>query len=100
MERSLTEPPLIKELSTEELKKFARNPLTIKIPCHSQCVERCIKMITEASQQVYDKDYRDGYIRAKIKFRHLIPTYRSKQDFKGGESSSQFRWFTLAKIEL
>ena len=31
MERSLTEPPLIKEISTEELNKFARNPLAIKI---------------------------------------------------------------------
>ena len=65
MERSLTEPPLIKEISTEELNKFARNPLTIKIPCHSQGVERCIKMVTEVSQQVYGKDSRDGYIRAK-----------------------------------
>ena len=27
MERSSTEPPLIKEISTEELNKFARNPL-------------------------------------------------------------------------
>ena len=53
MEKSLTEPPLIKKISTEELNEFARNPLTIKISCHSQGVERCIKMVTEASQQVY-----------------------------------------------
>ena len=82
MERSLTEPPLIKEISTEELNKLAKNPLTIKIPCHSQRVERCIKMVTEAFQQVYGKDSRDGYIRAKIKSRHFIPAYRSKHDFK------------------
>ena len=86
MERSLTEPPLIKEILTEELNKFARNPLTIKIPCHFQGVERCIKMVTEASQQVYDKDSRDGYIRAKIKSRHLIPACRSKQDFNIAEA--------------
>ena len=36
MERSLTEPSLIKKISTEELNKFAKNPLTIRIPCHSQ----------------------------------------------------------------
>ena len=65
MERSLTEPPLIKEILTEELNKFGRNPLTIKIPCHSQGVERCIEMVTEASQQVCGKDSRDSYIRAK-----------------------------------
>ena len=86
MERFLTEPPLIKEISTEEHNKFAKNPLTIKIPCHSQGVERCIKMVT-ASQQVYGKDSRDGYIRTKIKSRrHLIPAYRSKQDFKIAEA--------------
>ena len=80
MERSLTKPPLIKEISTEELNKFAKNPLPIRIPCHSQRVERCIKMVTEASQQVYGKDSKDGYIRAKIKSLYLIPAYRSKQD--------------------
>ena len=34
--------------------------------------------------------------RAKLltKFNHKM------QDFKGGESSSQFRWFTIAKIEV
>ena len=38
-------------------------------------------MVKEASQQVYGKDSRNGYIRAKIKSRHLIPAYKSKLDF-------------------
>ena len=79
MERSLTEPPLIKEKLTEELNKFAKNPLTIRIPCHSQGLERCSKMVAEASQQVYGKDSRNGYIRAKIQSRHQTPAHRSKQ---------------------
>ena len=78
MERSLTGPPLIREISIEEPNKFAKNPLTIRIPCHSQRLERCMKMVTEASQQVYGKDFRDGYIRAKIQSRLLIPAYKSK----------------------
>ena len=45
MERSLTEPPLIKEISTEELNKFAKNPLTIKIPCHSQMWSAALKWL-------------------------------------------------------
>ena len=81
MERSLTEPLLIREILTEELNKFAKNPLTIRIPCQFQGVERCIKMVIEVSQQVYGKDSRDGYIRAKIKSFHLISAHRSKQDF-------------------
>ena len=86
IERSLTEPPLSKEISTEKLNKFAKNPIAIRIPCHYQGVERCIKMVTEASQQVYGKDSRDGYARAKIKSRHLIPASRSKQDFNTAEA--------------
>ena len=43
-------------------------------------------MVTEAFQQVCGKDSRNGYIRAKIKSRHLIPAYRSKQDFNIAEA--------------
>ena len=69
MEKSLIEPPLIKKISTEELNKFAKNPPTIRIPCHSQGVESCIKIGTEASQEVYGSDSRNGYIRPKIESR-------------------------------
>ena len=73
-------------MSTEELNKFVKTLLNIRIPCHSQGVERSIKMTTKAFQQVYCKDSRDGYIRAKIKFLHLIPAHRSKQDFNIAEA--------------
>ena len=43
-------------------------------------------MVAEASQQVYGKDSGDGYIRARIKSRHLIPAYKSKQDFNIAEA--------------
>ena len=81
MERSLTEPLLNKEILTEGLNNFPKNPLTIKLPCHSQSVERCIKMVTKASYEVYGKDSKEGYSRAKIKSCHVIPAYRSKKDF-------------------
>ena len=81
MERSLTKPPLIKKIATEKFNKFAKNPRTIRKSCHSQSVERCIKIDTEASLQLHGKDSWDGYIRDKIKSRHLIPAYKSKQDF-------------------
>ena len=44
-ERSLTEPPLIKEISTEVLNKLAKNPLTIRIPCHSQVWSAALKWL-------------------------------------------------------
>ena len=79
MERSLTGPPLVKKIWTEELNKFAKNLLTIRIPCHLQCVERCVGY-RSFSASLW-KDSKNDYIRAKITSRHLIPAYRSKQDF-------------------
>ena len=33
-----------------------------KFPCHTQAVERCVKLVTEASAAVCEKD-RDGWIK-------------------------------------
>ena len=76
-----TESPLLKDFSNEELQKFAENPLVVRVPCLSQAVERCIKLVSEASKQVYGKESRNGYIRATIKSRKIMPAYKSKQDF-------------------
>jgi len=75
------EPPLTKHLTVEQVDNFVENPLTLCIPCHSQGVERCVKLVTEACGAVYGKDARDGYIRAVFKSRHFIPNFRSKQDY-------------------
>ena len=73
-----TEPPLLKDFSKEELQKFAENPLLVRVPCHSQAVERCTKLVSEASKQVYGKESRDGYVKATIKSRKIMPAYKSK----------------------
>jgi len=75
------EPPLTMKLSMEQLEKIAQEPLLIEIPCHSQAVERCVRMVTEASSQVYGMDARDGYIKARIKSREMTPSFKSKQHF-------------------
>ena len=42
-------------------------PLQLDHPCHNQCVERHVKMVTEAAAQVEGFERRDGLIRQKIK---------------------------------
>ena len=49
-------------------------------PSHTQSVERCIKMVTEASGHVYSQDRREGYIRSQILSRELMSRNRSKKD--------------------
>lgn len=84
-----TEPPLTSNLSIEELQTIESDGEKseifreiINIPCHTQDVERCVKMVTEASQKVAGPDARDGYIRSQIKSRSLMPKFGSKKDFK------------------
>ncbi|CAG9792722.1 unnamed protein product [Diatraea saccharalis] len=67
----ITEPPLTSYLSDEALKSIVKSGLgTIqnikKYPCHTQAVERYIKLVTEASSAVCVEHKRDGFIRARL----------------------------------
>ena len=48
------------------------------LPCHTQSVERHIKLVTEASSSVCDHLNREGYIRNKLKSRAATPQFNSK----------------------
>ena len=75
-----TEPPMTMAISKEELCACIRDEKKLgeklfHFPCHTQAVERCIKLVTEASSKVpvYGKDSRDGFVRATIESRRKIP---------------------------
>ena len=73
----LYEPPLTKKLSDKEIKHIIKVPLVvINFPCHTQMVERGVKMVTEASSKVYGQAERAAYIRQQIKSRTLIPSHK------------------------
>jgi len=83
------EPPLTMQLSVEQLEKIAEEPIHMEMPCHSQAVERCVRMVTEASSQVYGMDATDGYIKARIKSREMTPnSFKSKQHFHVSQTVS------------
>lgn len=83
---NLTAPPLLKNLSCENLKDMIGNvPEIINIlnfPCHSQAVERCVKLVTETSSSVCGDDARDGFIRTRIASRATLPKFDTKSDFQ------------------
>lgn len=84
---TVTEPPLTKSLSAEALKEIVENGLETKeniaplFPCHTQAVERCIKLVTEASGAVCGEEKRDVFIRARLSSRQMIPFYYTKREF-------------------
>lgn len=77
----LTEPPILKHLTVDELQKVISNPDDVtavenilKLPCHTQAVERAVKTVTETSVTVCSAKRRDGVIRNKLKARKLMQT--------------------------
>ena len=76
-----TEPPLTCKLTSSSLKKFVDTPMEVpEWPSHTQSVERCVKMVTEAAAHVYSHERREGYIRSQVVSRELMSKNTSKKD--------------------
>ena len=52
-------------------------------PCHTQAVERNVKLVTEASLSVCDEE-RDGVVRATLEARRVMGKFNTKKDYKFG----------------
>ena len=64
------EPPATMNLSDEDITNMIKNGSqleTEKLPCHSQVVERHVRLLTQASLAACRAESRDGYIRSGIK---------------------------------
>ena len=76
-----SEPPLTCNLATSAIRKFVDTPM--KVPAwssHTQSVERCVKMVTEAAGHVFSHERREGYIRSQVVSRELMSKNNSKRD--------------------
>lgn len=84
----LTQPPLISNMTTDYIASSLKHKVVnvfeyLKFPCHTQSVERCVKLVTEAAGKVCGYENRDGFIRATFRSRSLMPEFNSKFQFKG-----------------
>ena len=77
----ISEPPLISRLTDDDIPKIRDDKLVLKHPCHTQAVERYIRVVSEASSQVVGFPRRDGLIRQKVKSRKLVKHFDVKEDF-------------------
>lgn len=82
---SLTEPPLLQFLEIRDIEKIINEVVKTfdftKFPCHTQSVERGVKITTEAASSVAGNKAREGFIAAKINSRQIMPKFNSKKDF-------------------
>ena len=70
---------LLSESDLHEIIKTGFKMNIAKFPCHSQAVERHIKLVTEASATVCGQETRDDFIRTQIQSRKELPKFDSKQ---------------------
>jgi hypothetical protein len=80
------EPPIMRHMDSDSLndiltEKTIPTLYNVKFPCHTQAVERSIRLVSEASSSVCGEESRDGLIRAKIKSRSVMPTFNTKREY-------------------
>lgn len=83
----ITEPPLTADVPEADIRSFVKSggQSTIefeRFPCHTQAVERCVKIVTEASLAVCGEVSRDGFIRSRLEGRLLMPVFNTKSDYR------------------
>ena len=81
--RRLTEPPMTRTISDQQVEENIGNAATLSttLPCHSQAVERMVKLTSEAASKKCGQEARDVYIRAKLKSRERMPRFETKKQY-------------------
>lgn len=82
-EIAVTEPPILRniEITNENITALSSQKITdtdfdvdvYDLPCHTQAVERTVKLVTEASKAVVGQENRHGFILNTLKSRKEMP---------------------------
>ena len=73
-------------LSTQSLEELINTNVVpefeqIKFPCHTQCVERIVKLITETCTEVCGEQKKDGFIKTTLLSRSAMLSFDYKSQF-------------------
>ena len=81
LSKGLSEPLLTCPLAAAAVKQFVSQPMEVpNRPSHTQSVERCVRLVTEAAAHVFGREKRDGRIRSQVVSRGLMNKNRTKRD--------------------
>ena len=78
----MTNPPLISNLSAEEISRIADEPLKCEIPCHSQTVEHTVALVTKATQGRRTEDNQ---------LMSVFQIAQARKDYKGTVTHKRYR---------
>ena len=82
-----TEPPLIADVSDYVITDLIKNEKSEiadfpRFPCHTQAVELCVKLVTQASAAECGETSRNGFIRSRLDSFSIMPTFDTKAQYK------------------
>ena len=78
--------PLTVQLIDEQLKQAKEHHIQLtdllkKLPCHTQAVGRCVKMVTAVSASVCDEMKGDGMVHVRLQSRKNKPIFNTKAHY-------------------
>ena len=80
----LSEPPILAGITDPELQELIKSVPEmdlVRFPCHTQAVERIVKLITKASSADAGTEARDGFVMVKLKSRSEMPNFNTEKEF-------------------
>jgi len=83
----ISEPPLFANIAVDDIEMLVASRTVPsldfpKYPCHTQAVERCVKLVTEAASSVCGARARDGFIRVRLESRKIVPHFNTKSKYR------------------
>ena len=85
-EEDISETPSTLHIKDDDLHIFVDNRLkdhkVFQFPCHTQAVERCIKVVSKTSSKVCNEKSREGYIHNVFDAYQIMPKFDFKKQFK------------------
>ena len=81
---TVTKPPITKPLKRDKILASINEGILPEalpdFPCHSQAIEQHVKLVTEASSQVYGAKARQGFVLSKLKSQAKLQKLVTKSD--------------------
>ena len=76
-----TEPPMLLDLSDDEIRHFAEEPFKSDLPSNTQFLELLVQTVSSYGDAAADPKVRDGMVKAVLYTRKTLPKRKTKKDF-------------------
>lgn len=79
----VTEPPMLRHLSVTELEKFMESPLSLRLDCHTQSVERGVALTSQSVKRRRKPSSQQRVALSTVAAREQFPEPITHKRFKG-----------------